>query len=70
LAKSTTVEPSRNASSAIFAFSAASIFRLSFVITRSVYHDGASQRPIKPMVPKTGSISGLAMARLNHRRRP
>jgi hypothetical protein len=52
-----TVACSRSASSAIFAFSAASIFRLGFFIIRSVYHDGAGFVPIKPMVPKSGSSS-------------
>ena len=47
----------RNASSAIFAFSAASIFRLGFFIIVSVYHDGADPAPIKPPVPKSVSTS-------------
>src|SRR5512132_373416 len=49
---------SRSASKAIFAFSAASIFRLGFFIIRSVYHDRAGRSPIKPPVPKSGSTSG------------
>src|SRR5512133_3125395 len=48
---------SRSASKAIFAFSAASIFRLGFFIIRSVYHDRAGRSPIKPPVPKSGSTS-------------
>src|SRR5512132_3969755 len=47
---------SRSASKAIFAFSAASIFRLGFFIIRSVYHDRAGRSPIKPPVPKSGSM--------------
>src|SRR5512132_1612535 len=42
---------------AIFAFSAASIFRLGFFLIRSVYHDRAGRSPIKPPVPKSGSTS-------------
>ena len=56
-ASSATVACSRSASKAIFAFSAASIFRLGFFIIRSVYHDGAGLAPIKPLVPKSGSTS-------------
>ncbi|HYD29958.1 MAG TPA: hypothetical protein VEB64_03765, partial [Azospirillaceae bacterium] len=57
-AGSATVASSRNASSAIFAFSAASIFRLVFlVIGRSVYHDKAALAPIKPLVPFLESTS-------------
>ena len=40
-AGSVTVACSRSASREMFAFSAASIFRLGFFIIRSVYHDGA-----------------------------
>src|SRR5512132_53392 len=50
---------SRSASKAIFAFSAASIFRLGFFIIRSVYHDRAGRSPIKPPVPKSGSTSDM-----------
>ena len=42
---------------------AASIFRLGFFIICSVYHDGADLAPIKPMVPKSGSISNRARQR-------
>ena len=41
----------------LFAFSAASIFRLGFFIIVSVYHDGADPAPIKPPVPKSGAAS-------------
>src|SRR5512132_2349748 len=56
---------SRSASKAIFAFSAASIFRLGFFIIRSVYHDRAGRSPIKPPVPKSGSTS-LVLALMHH----
>jgi hypothetical protein len=47
-AKSAIVDWSCSAPRAIFAFGAASIFRLVFFIIRSVYHDGAALVPIKP----------------------
>jgi hypothetical protein len=68
-ARSATVACSRSVSKAIFAFSAASIFRLDFFIICSVYHDGADAAPIKPLVPKSGSTSdGKAIAKRSETR--
>jgi len=58
LGQGVTVSCSRNASSAIFAFSAASILRLVlFVIFRSVCCDGTAPNPISQPVPISGSTS-------------
>src|SRR2546423_15656839 len=51
------VDCSRTASSAIFVFSAASIFRLGLLIIVSVYHDGNGHTPIIPVVPNAGTTS-------------
>lgn len=57
MARSATVACSLSASSAIFASSSASIFRLGSFITGSVYRDGANTAPNKPIVAKFGSTS-------------
>ena len=57
MARSATVACSLSASSAIFAFSSAAIFRLGSFIIGSVYRAGANTAPTKPMVPKFGSTS-------------
>ena len=55
-----------DASKAIFAFSAASIFRLIFFMIRSVYQNGTASAPLKPLVQNPGSTLPV---RLPYRRR-
>ncbi|MGH7094728.1 MAG: beta-galactosidase [Stellaceae bacterium] len=55
----TTVDCSRSASKAIFAFRNASIFRLVFFIIRSVYHDGTAHAPSTPPAPNPESTSKI-----------
>jgi hypothetical protein len=69
LARSATVRLLSNRLKAIFAFSAASIFRLDLFMIRPVYHDGTASAPTTPVGPKSGvHFSGAVVSNKRQKR--